>query len=72
MSRKMLMIQRKNIQLSPNFIWRKPGRFDFVGNSCQKLGITKDVLVHFKKYADAFVFKNGYLLDRNGWLQSET
>ena len=34
----------------------------FVGDSCQKLGIVKDVLVYFKKYyVNAFVF-NGSLL----------
>ena len=48
------------------FHLEKPDRF--VGNSCQKLGITKDVLVHFEKYANAFVLNNGSLLDRYGWL----
>ena len=68
MLRKILMTLRKNIELAQNFIWSKPDGFGFVGDSCQKLGITKDFLVHFKKYANAFVFKNGYLLDRYGWL----
>ena len=44
----------------------KPDRF--VGDSCLKLGITKDVLVDFEKYADVFVFNNGFLLHRYGWL----
>ena len=38
----------------------------FVGDSCQKLGIGKDVLVFFEKYVNAFVF-NGSLLDRYGY-----
>ena len=44
----------------------KPDRFD--GDSCQKLGIVKDVLVHFEKYVNAFVSNNGSLLDRYEWL----
>ena len=56
------MILRKNIQLCQNFC------FDFAGDSCEKLGITKDVLVHFEKYANAFAFNNGSLLDSYRWL----
>ena len=37
-------------------------------DSCQKLAITKDILVDFEKYANDFVFNNGFLLDRYGWL----
>ena len=38
----------------------KTDSFDFVGDSCQKLGIRKDILVQIKKYANAFVLKSGY------------
>ena len=38
----------------------------FVGDSCQKLGIAKNVFVHFEKYVNAFVF-SGSLLDRYGY-----
>ena len=42
----------------------KPDRF--VGDFCQKLGITKDVLIYFEKYVNTFVSNNGSLLDRYG------
>ena len=29
----------------------------FVGHSCQKLGIMKDVLLYFEKYVNAVIFK---------------
>ena len=29
----------------------------FVGDSCQKLGIMKDVLLYFEKYVNAVIFK---------------
>ena len=32
----------------------------FAGDSCQKLGSTKDILVHFEKYANALVFNVFY------------
>ena len=35
----------------------------FIGSSCQKLGITKDVIKHFESYDNAFVPTNGSLLD---------
>ena len=38
----------------------------FVGDSCQKLGIVKDVLVYFEKFINAFAF-NGSLLHRYGY-----
>ena len=50
----------------------KTDSFDFVGDSCQKLGIRKDILVQIKKYANAFVLKSGYLLDRYGWYRVKT
>ena len=42
-----------NNQLSQNSF----GETSFAVDSCQKLGITKDVLVHFEKYANAFFFQ---------------
>ena len=42
----------------------------FVGDSCQKLGIVKDVLVYFKKYyVNAFVFNGSLLRQVWIWLQ---
>ena len=47
------------------FHFEKPGRF--VGDSCQKSVVAKDVLVYFEKYVNAFVFNIGCLLDRYRW-----
>ena len=38
------------------FRLEKPDRF--AGDSCQKLGIPEDVLIHFEKYANAFIESN--------------
>ena len=38
----------------------------FVGDSCQKIGIVKDVLVYFENFINAFVF-NGSLPHRYGY-----
>ena len=38
----------------------------FVGDSCQNLGIAKDVLIYFGKYVNAFVFNNDSLLKIGG------
>ena len=35
----------------------------FIGNCCQKLGITRDVIKHFESYDNAFVLANDSLLD---------
>ena len=43
----------------------------FAGDYCQQLGITKNILVNFEKYANVFVFNNDSLLDRYGGLWSE-
>ena len=32
----------------------------FVGDSCQKLGIMKDVLLYFEKYVNAFIFNSSF------------
>ena len=45
------------------FHLEKPG--SFVGYSCQTLGITKNTLVHFQKYANAFVFNNAWFFARH-------
>ena len=45
------------------FHLEKPDRF--AGDYCQKLGIAKDVLVYFEKYANPFVFNNASLLDKD-------
>ena len=37
----------------------------FIGDSCQKLLIVKDVLVYFGKYVNAFVFNGSLLEDRS-------
>ena len=57
-SRKILMILRKHPAFS-QFHLEKPN--SFVGDSFQTYGITKEILVHYEKYANAFVF-NGSLL----------
>ena len=51
---------RKKIQLSQLHL-QKPD--SLIGNLCQKLGITKDVMEHFKSYDNTFVLTNGSLLD---------
>ena len=40
------------------FHLEKLGRF--VGDSCQKLGVVKDVLVYFENYINAFVFNGSF------------
>ena len=66
-SRKILMILRKHPAFS-QFHLEKPN--SFVGDSFQTYGITKEILVHYEKYANAFVF-NGSLLYKGfptvGW-----
>ena len=52
------MILRKHPAFS-QFHLEKPN--SFVGDSFQTYGITKEILVHYEKYANAFVF-NGSLL----------
>ena len=54
------MTLRKKIQLSQLHL-QKPD--SIIGNMCQKLGITKDVMEHFKSYDNTFVLTNGSLLD---------
>ena len=54
------MTLRKKIQLSQLHL-QKPD--SIIGNMCQKLGITKDVMEHFKSYDNFFVLTNGPLLD---------
>ena len=50
---------RKNIQLSQfEFHLEKTDRF--ACDSSQKLGFVEDILLHFEKHANTFVFKNGF------------
>ena len=61
-----LLVNPKRFPAFSEFHLEKLHRF--VDDSCQKLGIVKDILVYFEKYVNAFVFNNLSLLDRYGWL----